>query len=110
MTRLPLSPAASGLVRALVKRCGVPRDRILLTEVRSVDWQSLTFVGERHEIGLTITGPEAQGAARALLNGLDEYEFDVAGQIVADIRVAGEPVHAADGSIAIFLEALTVAE
>jgi hypothetical protein len=50
MLRIAMSAAASGLLRALIARAGVPRDRILLTNLCSIDWQSLTFVGERHEI------------------------------------------------------------
>src|SRR5437867_2135756 len=40
MMKLALSPAAAGLLRALVARAGIDRDRILLTDFRSIDWQS----------------------------------------------------------------------
>ena len=50
MLKLAMSPGASAVLRGLLDRAGAPRDRILLSHVRSVDWQSLTFVGERHEI------------------------------------------------------------
>ncbi len=43
MMKLALSPAAAGLLRAIVARAGINRDRILLTDFRSVEWQSLTF-------------------------------------------------------------------
>jgi len=43
MMKLALSTAAAGLLRALLGRAGVSRDRILLTEFRSVDWNSLTL-------------------------------------------------------------------
>jgi hypothetical protein len=56
MMRLALSPAAAGLLRALLPRGGVERDRILLTEFRSTDWQSLTFTGEQHRIRLRVPG------------------------------------------------------
>ena len=64
MMKLALSVAAAGLLRALIARAGVDRDRILLTDFRSVDWQSLTFVGERHEMELRIPGPDADAAGR----------------------------------------------
>ncbi len=51
MNRLMMSCAAAGLLRALIGRACVNRDRFLLTEYRSVDWQSLTFIGERHQFG-----------------------------------------------------------
>ena len=54
MMRPALSPAAAGLLRGILARSGVDRDRILLSDFRSVDWQSLTFVGERHEIRLRL--------------------------------------------------------
>ena len=88
MMKLAMSPAAAALLRALLARAGVERDRILLTQFRSVDWNSLTFSGER----------------------LDDAEFAIPGQIVADITVAGSPVRSADGSLSIKIEALTVAE
>jgi len=110
VTRLGLSKAATSLLRALIARSGLPRDRILLMGWRSVDWQSLTFVGERHEIELRLAGPEAQGGKARLLAGLGEAEFEIAGQIVADISVSNTRQDPADGSILINLEALTIAE
>jgi hypothetical protein len=110
MNRIPMSPAASALLRALVVRSGVERDRILLTDARSTDWQSLTLMGERHSMGLRITGPDAAAVAVRICDGLEDADFALRNQIVADIGMAGEPVHAPDGSISIVIEALTVAE
>ena len=109
MMRMALSPAAVGLLRALVARAGIPRDRILLSAWRSIDWQSLTFVGERHEIELRISGPGAQEALGRLSGDLEDAEFDIRGQIVADIAVVGEPDCSSDGSVTVKLEALTIA-
>jgi len=110
MMRMAMSPAASGLLRALVARAAIPRDRILLTEWQSVDWQSLTFAGERHQVELRIAGPDADAAADRLTTGLANAEFAIPGQIVADIAVVAEPRRADDGSIALSIEALTIAE
>lgn len=110
MMRIALSPAARALFRTLVARSGAPRNRILLTEWRSVDWQSLTFVGERHEVALRVTGPDARTFADALTTGLADAEFALPGQIVADIALVGEPCEAGDGSVTIRIEALTVAD
>jgi hypothetical protein len=109
MMRLAMSPAAVGLFRALLARSGAPRDRILLTEWRSVDWQSLTFVGERHEVGLRISGPGSDTIVACLTDQLADAEFDIAGQIVADIALVGAPERAADGSTTVNIEALTIA-
>ena len=110
MTRLGLSKAAACLLRALIARTALPRDRILLMEWRSVDWQSLTFVGERHEIELRLAGSHAEDGKRRLLEGLGEAEFDIAGQIVADISASKVTADTVDGAILISLEALTIAE
>jgi hypothetical protein len=108
MMRIPMSSAAAGLLRSLLARGGVDRDRILLTEFRSTDWQSLTFTGEQHQIGLRIPAPCAADIADRLVNGLADCEFSLPGHIVADIALAGEPERRDDGSIALAIEALTV--
>ena len=108
--RLAMSPAAAGLLRALLARSGVHRNRILLTEFRSTDWQSLTFIGEQHRIRLRVTAPEAAPIAARLVNGLEDCEFSIPGHVVADVALAGEPELEADGSIYLNIEALTVEE
>jgi hypothetical protein len=110
MMKLGLSPAAAGLLRALIARTGIDRDRILLSNYRSVDWQSLTFIGERHEIELRIPGPNARLLATRLTDGLSEAEFSVPGQIVADVAVQIPPSVNPDGSVTLYVEALTVTE
>ena len=110
MMKLALSPAAAGLLRALVARAGINRDRILLTDFRSTDWQSLTFVGERHEMELRIPPPDATLLAGRISGGLADAEFAIPGQIVADIGLDRPPAHNPDGSITLHIEALTIAE
>ena len=110
MMRPPLSPAASGLLRSIVARAGVERDRVLLVEFRSVDWQSLTFIGERHKMELRIVGPDAAAAADRLLAGLAEAEWRVPGQIVADMNSETAPIVHKEGSVTLNLEALTIVE
>jgi hypothetical protein len=110
MMKLALSPAAASLLRALLARAGVDRDRILLSEFRSIDWHSLTFMGERHEMELRLPGPDADAIAGRLTDGLAEAEFAIPGQIVADIGLERPPVRNADGSLSLHIEALTVAE
>jgi len=110
MMRVAMSGAASGLLRAILNRAAVPRDRILLTEIRSVDWQSLTFVGERHEIEFRIPPPGALEICRRLTAGLSEAEFDIRGNVVVDVAVTGEPEAFEDGSLKLQIEALTIAE
>lgn len=110
MMKLALSPAAAGLLRALVARAGINRDRILLTDFRSTDWQSLTFIGERHEMELRLPGPDADLLAMRLTEGLADAEFSIPGQIVADIGLERPPSHNRDGSVTLHIEALTIVE
>ena len=110
MMKLAMSPAAAGLLRALLNRVGIDRDRILLTEFRSTDWHSLTFAGERHRIDLRIPGPGAAGIAELLTRDLADAEFAIPGQVVADIAVEGAMVEHPDGAVSLTIEALTVEE
>ena len=110
MMKLAISPAAAGLLRALLGRAGVDRDRILLSEFRSTDWQSLTFMGERHEMELRVPGPNAAALVDRLTTGLANAEFAIPGQIVADIGLERPPFPNPDGSFSLFIEALTISE
>ena len=82
----------------------------MLSDFRSTDWQSLTFVGERHEIGLRLAGSDAARIVERLTDRLEDVEWQIPGQIVADIGLDGPPVEYADGSIILSIEALTIAE
>ena len=104
-----MTPAASGLVRGLGARCGAPREQILLTEVRSTDWQSLTFDGQRHRIGLRLIGPHSETVAMRMIDRIGDVEFVIPGVIVADIHVAEPPRAGRDGSTSLVIEALTLA-
>jgi hypothetical protein len=110
MMKLAMSPAAAGLLRALLARTGIEKNRILLTEFRSSDWHSLTFAGERHRIDLRIPGPGAGLVAALLTRDLEEAEFAIPGHIVADIGVDGAMIEHPDGAVSLSIEALTVEE
>lgn len=110
MLKIAMSPAAAALLRALMFRAGVTRDRILLTEVRSTDWQSLTFIGERHELQLRIVGAASAAVAERLCRGLADADFNIPGQIVAEIAASSDPRGQADGSVVVDIEALTIEE
>ena len=94
----------------MIARAEVRRDRILLTDVQSVDWQSLTLTGERHQIGLRIAGPQSLDAVERMCAGLEDAQFNITGVIVADIAVADGPERLLDGSTRLTIEALTVLE
>ncbi|MEO8547023.1 MAG: hypothetical protein ABI422_01520 [Sphingomicrobium sp.] len=109
MLKIAMSRAASGLLRALIERIGDQSDRILLSEIQSVDWQSLTFTGETHVMTLRVPGPDADQLVGRLTNGIEDAEFSIPGYLLADIVVAGGLNRALDGSITLEIEALTVA-
>ena len=108
MIKMAMSPAASGLLRALIGRAQISRDRILLTEAHTIDWRSLMFTGERHQIQLRVPGPGSREIVERMCRGLEDAEFSIPGQIVADIAVLGIPKRAIDGSICLTIEALTI--
>ncbi len=110
MTRLPMSAAAASLLRALLARVGKDRNRILLTDCRSTDWQSLTFVGERHQMQFRILGPDANRLYALAIGDLSDAEFSIPKRILADIAVFGTPGREDDGSISFAIEALTIDE
>lgn len=97
-------------MRGLVAKAGVQPDRILLSDARSVDWQSLTFVGERHELELRIPPPGSARIVERLCAGLIETEFDIPGHILADIAVRKHARRSEDGATLLTVEALTIKE
>jgi hypothetical protein len=105
-----MSKAGAALLRALLARALVDPDRILLTEYRSTDWQSLTFVGERHELRFRIPGPDAEEVLARITGDLTETDFAIPKQIVADVVVYGQPTRDRDGAISFSIEALTIEE
>jgi hypothetical protein len=59
---------------------------------------------------LRIPGPEADRIVGRLVAGLQDAEFAIPGQIVADIGLERPAETHADGSIGLFIEALTICE
>ncbi len=107
--RSPLSSAAAALLRSLLARTGLDQNKIVVGRFHSVDWQSLTFTGERHEITLRLAGPDAARALGLLRDWLAEAEWALEGHVVAEILIVGEEVEP-DGSILVDLEALTLSD
>ena len=50
-------------------------------------WNSATFSGSRHVIGLRFTGEEAIAAAEEFIAALPEHEFAIPRQLVADAAI-----------------------
>lgn len=111
MNRLRMTSAASALCRNLLERAGPDKNRILLSDWVTIDWQSLTFNGERHRAGFVVTGKEAAELAAQWTQGLEDAEFDLGSAgFVAEIALAGPPTVRDDGAIQVEIEALTIAD
>jgi len=93
------------LLRSLQARAGGAAHTTIVT-AQSEAWASATFRGARHVIDLLLDGDDAQQRADRLAGEMDGIEFDLPGDLVADIAVTGQ----ADGpaGVAISIEALTV--
>ncbi len=109
MNRPLLSGAATQLLRSLVARTGLAQNRASIGRFHSVDWQSLTFIGERHIFSLRLLGPDPAPALALLRNGLSEAEWQLDRHVVADILIVGEKV-SDGGSILVEIEALTLSD
>lgn len=107
MSDAHLSYPARQLLRAVIARSGLEADRIFVGRFHSVDWQSLTFTGERHEISLRLTGSDPARAVASLRSRLADAEWPLIGHVVADILIVAER-GLDDGSIMLDLEALTL--
>jgi hypothetical protein len=62
---------------------------LIVEEIETVDWASATFIGARITLHLRLEGPalRVSAAFAALEERLADWEFRVAGQIVADIEL-----------------------
>lgn len=73
---------------------------LIVEDIRSQDWASVTFIGATHAIDLRLEG-DADAvvvATRRLTSELAEDDIPVAGQIVADIAVTLSSVAAGAGN------------
>lgn len=108
MNRPRMTAYATALLRCLLQRAGEDRNRVLLSQWSTVDWQSLTLEGERHEAIFVITGTNAVAFAQLWLAGLSDAEFDLPRGFVADIEVTSGPQLRDDGAVEVAISALTL--
>ena len=108
MNRLRMTGCPTALMRRLLQRAGEDRDRIFLSEWKSVDWQSLTLDGERHEASFVVSEDEAMAFADLWLAGLSEAEFELPRGFIADIEVNAGPRLRDDDAVEIEISALTL--
>jgi hypothetical protein len=103
-----MTAAAIALLRSLLHRAGEDRNRIFLSRWSTVDWQSLTLEGERHEASFVVSGEGAQAFAALWLAGVEEAEFDLPRGFVADVEVTEGPRLRDDGAVELTIGALTL--
>jgi hypothetical protein len=99
---------ATALLRLLLQRAGEDRNRIFLSRWSTVDWQSLTLEGKRHEASFVVSGDRAESFTGLWLAGLSDAEFDLPRGFVADIEMVGRPTVRDDGAVEVEIAALTL--
>lgn len=89
---------------------GFEANSIIIDQIRSDSWASLTFLGERHEMTLRLLLPPAAtvGLANRLCALADAAPPAVPGAFVAEMAFAAEP--AGGGDVILQVEALTLQE
>ena len=115
----PLRAALLDLLGGAAEAGGIAaaaREVPILTveDIAVEEWASLTFEGHRHRVELCLDGAPAlvEAAAKVFAAKLGEVEFDVAGEIVADIALTSTALVRGGGrtSRRLCFEVLTIAE
>lgn len=94
MIRNPIGHAATRILREvenLVRLGENDREKpiVVIEDIRSTDWASVTFVGQRHELDLRLAG-EADAVAAAMVqlaDDLADHDIPIARHFIAEIRV-----------------------
>jgi hypothetical protein len=97
-----LNDATGALIRAL--RAALPAD-VVIEEIRSRSWASITFSGARHDIAVRLPAGEDE-AANLFVAGLDPTAFTLRGHLLASIGLKSD--ERGPEGIRLGLEALTV--
>ena len=98
------------LLRQLVARAGHP---CVVVRTASRPWASALFQGRRHEVTMTLAGPDAVERLATMIEGIGEMEWALQGHFVADITADTHDVSNGpdDNPIATLeLSALTIEE
>jgi hypothetical protein len=107
MNRAPIGHAATVILRRIHELARITvADRkkpiLVIEEIRSTDWASLTFQGQRHVFELRLDGgvPPVATALASLAAELPEADVPISGHFVAEIAVTPGEVVPARGSAA----------
>ncbi len=87
----PRKQRTGSLVRALIALAG---GHGAVVEHAMRNWASITFSGTRHHITLAFAGDEAIAGGDTLIALAPDHEFDLPGEIVADLAICEVRHHA----------------
>ena len=79
---------------------------VSVVQHRSTPWASATFTGARHDIDLTVEGPDAPCKARFFVESAPTADYAINGHLVADVVVTTYLV--ANNVVQLSVEILTV--
>lgn len=80
--------------------------RLVIEELRSRDWASLTLAGARHELDIRLDGAGAGAALADVAARLPHENILIHGQLLAELVV--EPGTADDDGVALTITALVI--
>jgi hypothetical protein len=83
--------AQAAIIRAAAALVGADHPdsplQLVVHELISHDWASITLTGARHRLHLSLNGPGAMAAWERLQAELPEREIPIRGQFLADLAV-----------------------
>lgn len=98
--------AQAAIIRAAAALVGADRHgsplQLVVHELISHDWASITLTGARHRLHLSLNGPGAAAARQRIQGELPDREIPIHGQFLADLAVTPDGA-GGDGFIVIAL-------
>jgi len=111
-----------GSFSAVVAKTMARRDRLVeavmaladghgeVVEHKARSWASITFSGTRHQLVIDFEGTEAVEAGEELVARLEDHEFSIPGQLVADAAIRAVEHVPSTGSLIVHAELLLLEE
>jgi hypothetical protein len=100
--------AQAAILRAMAHLAAPLDARLVIEELRSRDWASLTLTGARHELDVRLDGARAAEALAIVERELPQASIAIPGRILAELVV--EPGTADDEGVAMTICALVIDE
>ncbi len=100
--------AQAAILRVIAQTVAPLGARLVIEELRSRDWASLTLTGARHELDVRLDGVGAEAALALLQEQLPDAAIAISGRILAELVV--EPGTADDFGVGLTICALVIDE